>query len=623
MSADEPWFYLDPKNNERKGPMPTSVLQKLLEKGLLGLDASTQVWKTGMDGWKRVDEVSTFISTLRLLSMINLVFSSQVPVLHQVVAFQAKQWYYLDINQQQHGPVFSRLLLHKMREGELDGLSMVYGGDTPTGWQKISDVPELREAMQKIAEEEEALEQARLNEAQRLQDTSSIAQMTFVPGEDDLQPALPALQSNTSAPTTSTTAPKFFEDDEGNRYKWDEEEQDWVLAEDDDEDLQRALDEAAGVYHSHQEEKRHGKDKQHQLVGKKRGRKPEDAEEGGDDNESVASEHSSVNEATAPAEANNGNNIAKKKRKNKKKKSKAPTTWVYVDGLPEDITSEELQAHFSKVGLIALNPLDQQPRIKIYLDPVTKKCKGDCSICYNAEESVQLAVDIFDGGFIRPNCRITVTRASFDHHNSSTATDNNDDTGKGGALKQQGASSSSGSRSRPSAGGSGVSQAQFKVARSAMKAALAWNEDDDSGIARSSALRIVVLEGMFVPSDFLIAGFDAELEEDIASECSKFGDIEKLTVFSKNPRGIAVVKFATAFAAQECIRTMNGRFFGGRQLKSFYWDGATNYSISSATTSAEAEDAEEKEEEKRLEEFGSWLEAEQEELPEEFRLRTE
>jgi hypothetical protein len=36
---------------------------------------------------------------------------------------------------------------------------------------------------------------------------------------------------------------------------------------------------------------------------------------------------------------------------------------------------------------------------------------------------------------------------------------------------------------------------QVKVARTAIKQALTWNEDDDIGVSKAAALRIVVLEG--------------------------------------------------------------------------------------------------------------------------------
>ena len=74
---------------------------------------------------------------------------------------------------------------------------------------------------------------------------------------------------------------------------------------------------------------------------------------------------------------------------------------------------------------------------------------------------------------------------------------------------------------------------------------------------------------------------------------------------------------------------MNGRFFGGRKLVSFYWDGTTDYTkaifvdrkeiddaskkgAAAAAAAAEAEGGvaavdEEEDEEKRLDEFGDYL----------------
>lgn len=68
---------------------------------------------------------------------------------------------------------------------------------------------------------------------------------------------------------------------------------------------------------------------------------------------------------------------------------------------------------------------------------------------------------------------------------------------------------------------------------------------------------------------------------------------------------------------------MNGRYFNQKKIKSFYWDGSTNYTINSGSGSNNHEEEEEKKELERLNEFGDWLEKDQENLPEEFQLRTE
>lgn len=87
---------------------------------------------------------------------------------------------------------------------------------------------------------------------------------------------------------------------------------------------------------------------------------------------------------------------------------------------------------------------------------------------------------------------------------------------------------------------------------------------------------------MFEPSDFSDASFSDELENDIDTECGKCGEIEKVTVFSKNPLGVVIVKFKTSYASQACVKLMDGRFFGGKKLKCYYWDGATDYTGTSS-----------------------------------------
>jgi hypothetical protein len=109
------------------------------------------------------------------------------------------------------------------------------------------------------------------------------------------------------------------------------------------------------------------------------------------------------------------------------------------------------------------------------------------------------------------------------------------------------------------------------------------------------------------------------LERDILEGCGPFGDIEKVTVFEANPQGIVLVKFATAASAMACQQTMQGRYFAGRTVNATFWDGETNYALSVSDAVVASK---EKEEEKRLEEFGEWLDG-QDDLPEELRLRTE
>ena len=76
-------------------------------------------------------------------------------------------------------------------------------------------------------------------------------------------------------------------------------------------------------------------------------------------------------------------------------------TAVYVTSLPADITAEEVNAVFSRCGVIAEEIDRGKPRIKLYTDEAGR-CKGDALIVYFRAESVELAVQLLDDTDFRP-----------------------------------------------------------------------------------------------------------------------------------------------------------------------------------------------------------------------------
>jgi hypothetical protein len=90
-----------------------------------------------------------------------------------------------------------------------------------------------------------------------------------------------------------------------------------------------------------------------------------------------------------------------------------------------------------------------------------------------------------------------------------------------------------------------------------------------------------------------------------------------MTVFSDNPEGVVIVKFAEPSAASDAVRELNGHEWtsGNPAIEAIFWDGVTDYT-------AKEMEKEAKEEATRHEEFGKWLEN-QKDLPEEFLLKTE
>jgi len=92
--------------------------------------------------------------------------------------------------------------------------------------------------------------------------------------------------------------------------------------------------------------------------------------------------------------------------------------------------------------------------------------------------------------------------------------------------------------------------------------------------------------------------FFGELEEDIKAECEKFGIVEKVKIFQRNPEGVVIVKFEEHFEAEECLKAMNGRWFAKRQLEAFYYDDFTNYEVRETEEQAE----------ERIKRFEDWVE---------------
>jgi len=207
-----------------------------------------------------------------------------------------------------------------------------------------------------------------------------------------------------------------------------------------------------------------------------------------------------------------------------------------------------LRTHFGKCGVIAVDPRTGGPKIKVYKDE-HGEVKGDAAVCYASGESVTLAVEVLDGGSIRYGMPIKVSVATFEKK------DNFEDR-------------------KPK-----LSSAQLKIAKAAAKQKLAWNEIDDTGLAMK-ALRIVVISNLFDPVEFQQneqAG--KEIEQALVAKCDEMGPIDKMTLFRKNPKGVVVVKFVTAYAAEECIRLLDNQTFRGRNVRVQYWDGVTDYTV--------------------------------------------
>jgi len=100
---------------------------------------------------------------------------------------------------------------------------------------------------------------------------------------------------------------------------------------------------------------------------------------------------------------------------------------------------------------------------------------------------------------------------------------------------------------------------------------LGWEEE---------SRRHVILKYMFSPEEsWTDIDFYKDLKEDVRAECEKIGGVESINIFEFNEDGVVAVVFEETYDAEECIAKMDGRFFGGRKLECFWYDGITNFNV--------------------------------------------
>ncbi|KAK2502666.1 hypothetical protein MC885_012214 [Smutsia gigantea] len=230
--------------------------------------------------------------------------------------------------------------------------------------------------------------------------------------------------------------------------------------------------------------------------------------------------------------------------------------YMYLVRLPPDITVDEFIQLMSKFGIIMRDPQTEEFKVKLYKDN-QGNLKGDGLCCYLKRESVDLALKLLDEDEIR-GYKLHVEVAKFQ-------------------LKGEYDASRKKKKCK-----------DYKKKLSMQQKQLDWRPERRAGPSRMRHERVVIIKNMFHPMDFeddpLVLN---EIREDLRVECSKFGQIRKLLLFDRHPDGVASVSYRDPEEADYCIQTLDGRWFGGRQITAEAWDGTTDYQVEETTRERE------------------------------------
>ncbi|KAJ3199221.1 hypothetical protein HDU82_000624 [Entophlyctis luteolus] len=254
---------------------------------------------------------------------------------------------------------------------------------------------------------------------------------------------------------------------------------------------------------------------------------------------------------------------------------------IYVSNLPPDTTFDEMKEFFSKYGLIMEDISTGLPRIKLYKD-AEGRFKGDALVTYFKEESVKLAVDLLDDSDFRlgvPGTRIRVQQAVFQEKDRPKT----DDASAKKALTK-----------------ADKKKAQKKIQNLQKK--LDWFEEE-TGKKSEKFSKIVVLKHMFTKSEIdEDPALLIDLKEEVREECEKFGEVTNVIMYDTSDDGVITVRFKDSEAATICAEKNNGRFFAGRKIIAYIYDGKEKFKETKTAEQLQEE------EEKRLAAFETWLE---------------
>lgn len=72
---------------------------------------------------------------------------------------------------------------------------------------------------------------------------------------------------------------------------------------------------------------------------------------------------------------------------------------IFISGLPEETTEEQLEEYFGQIGRVKIDKKTKTSKIWIYKDKTSGKGKGEATLTFDDPPAASSAIKWFDGKF--------------------------------------------------------------------------------------------------------------------------------------------------------------------------------------------------------------------------------